>query len=235
MTIVIPPQPIELPLTPILVTQGGSNPSASPDPNPLVSVQQYRKVTGDSWSEDEDVEDAVEDAITMVCQECTRTLKYGYYSEVQYLYENGMVFPSTVPIDPTMPISSQQVIYNPLTDDSPGSIIQGWGVWVGWFTPLPWMPVFTGVLDPQTEITYWGGYRQSNLPPKLRRLICRIAFKSIPQNNNLLANVPGGLTSASVAGININGAAMSMLSITDSQIKRDLRRFKRPQVEAWQS
>jgi hypothetical protein len=231
MSMVIPPQPMELPLSPIVT----SSPSASPDPDPLVSNQQYRKITGDTWSDDDDVSEAIEDAITMVCQECTRTLKYGYYREVQYLYQSGMVFPSAVPIDPTMPISSNEVIYNPLTDDNPGSVIQGWGVWVGWFTPLPWMPVFTGVLDPQTSITYWGGYRQSNLPPKLRRLIAKIAFKSIVENNNTLVGVPGGVVGASVGGININGVGMSMLSLTDQTIKRDLRRFKRPQVEAWQT
>lgn len=216
-----------VPLTPL---------EGTADPNPLVSYQQYTAMTGDTVSDQADVEDAIDDAIDMVCNECTRTLLYAQYQEDQYLYDNGMVFPSAVPIDPTKQISSNEVIYNPTTDDAPGSIIQGWGVWVGWFTPLPWMPVFSGVLPPQTNITYWGGYTQSTLPPKLRRLIIRIAFKSLLANNNSLAGIPGGASSASVSGSSASGSmGLSSFSLSDAQIKRDLRRFKRPQVEAWQS
>lgn len=220
-----PPQQFTLPLAPI---------EGTADPDPLVSFQQYQSISGDTVTSQEDVEDALSEAIDMVCQECTRTLAYGQYSEVQFLYDNGMVFPSAVPIDPAKAVTSNSAIYDPATDNAPGSIIQGFGVWVGWFTPLPWMPIWSGILDPQTNLIYWGGYRQSTLPPKLRRLIVRIAFKSIVGNNNWLAGLAGGVKSVSVNGVSISGS-LTAGSITDSQIKRDLRRFRRPQVEAWQT
>ena len=217
------PAPLELPLTPFAGTT---------DPNPLVSPQQYSSVTGDTISSDEDITESIAEAIAIVCQECNRTLAYGQYQEDKYLYENGMVFPSAVPIDPTKAITSNEQIYNPSTDDSPGSIIQGWGVWVGWFTPLPWMPVFTGVLPPQTNITYWGGFVQSTLPPRLRRLICRIAYRI--QHPNNLSGMPDGVKSVSVNGVSMSGD-FTAFALDDPGIRRELIAYTRPDVEAWQS
>ena len=224
MTFIAPP--LNLPLIPLAGTA---------DPNPLVSVQEYQEITNDLASDPGDVAEKITDAIDIVCQECTRTLLYGQYQETQYLYDNGMVFPSAVPIDPTKAISSNMVIYDPAVDLAPGSIIQGWGVWVGWFTPLPWMPVFTGVIPPQTNITYWGGYTQGTIPPKLRRLIAKIAYRSIIANNDTMSGLPGGVRSLSVNGISMSGNSLSGFQIIDMATKKELRRFKRPQVEAWQS
>ena len=219
----IPSPPLVLPLTP----EPGTG-----DTTPLVSVQQYRSITSDTKPDDDDVAGALEETITLVCQECNRTLRYGQYREVKYLYANGMVFPSAVPIDPTKAISSGEQIYDPATDDNPGSVIQGWGVWVGWFTPLPWMPVFTGVLDPQTQIMYWGGYTQQTIPPRLRRLICRIAYKLLHPNN--MAGLPGGVKSVSVNGVSVSGD-LTAFSWRDPGIDMELVAFTRPDVEAWQS
>lgn len=200
---------------------------------PLLSILQYQEITGDTTTEPDDVKEAIDEAIVVVCNECTRTLLYGQYQEVQYLYPNGMVFPSAVPIDPTKSISSNTVIFNP-GDPSPGSVIQGWGVWVGWFTPLPWMPVWSGVFSPQTDVTYWGGYTSDTIPPKLRRLIAKIAYRSIIANNDSLRGIPGGVKSVSVNGVSMSGD-LAGFQLIDIQTKKDLRRFKRPQVEAWQS
>ena len=117
---------------------------------PLVSVAQYQSITGDTASGSDAVEEAIADAVYMICQECHRTLTYGTYKENLYLYALGMVFPSAAPIDHNQPISSGEQLYNPATDNQQGegSIIQGAGIWVGWFTPLPWMLVWTGVIPP---------------------------------------------------------------------------------------
>jgi hypothetical protein len=168
----------------------------------------------------------------MVCNECRRTLLYGQYTEDQYLYPTGMVYPSATPIDTTKAIFSNEEIYDPAVDNAPGSIVQGAAVWVGWFSPLPWMPVFSGVLPPQTNITYWGGYTQSTLPPKLRRCIAKIAYYSL--HPYALSGTPGGLKSMSVGGVSISGDLYSFM-LGDLQLKRDLRRFRKPQLMAWQS
>jgi hypothetical protein len=200
-----------------------------------VSVQQYRRITQDRSKKitDEDIKETLEETIVLVCQECDRTLAYGEYTEVKYLYSNGMVFPSAVPIDPTKPITSSDVIYDPTVDNAPGSIIQGWGIWVGWFTPLPWMPVFVGVLDPQTQVTYTGGFTQDTIPPRLRRLICRIAYKLLHPNN--MAGLPGGVKSVSVNGVSMSGDALTAFDWKDAGIELELIEFTRPDVEAWQT
>lgn len=214
-----------LPLTPLPNTA---------DPNPLVSFQQYQDITGDETSDETDVLDALNDAMIDACNECKRTLPYGQYNEVQRLYKNGMVFPSATPIDPTKTITSgiSEKIYDPTTDNSPSSVIQGQGVWVGWFTPLPWMPVFSGVLPPQTQIEYYGGFTQATLPVKLRRAIASMAFYAV--HPYALTSVPQGVKSMSVGGVSISGSLSSFL-YQDWQIKRVLRRYRHPQAYAWQS
>jgi hypothetical protein len=216
--------PLELPLTPIPGTA---------DDAPLVSYQQYVRITGDKRAKREDVVETLAEAIVLVCQECNRTLAYGQYLEDKYLYDDGKVYPSAVPIDPTKPILSGEKIYDPTVDDNPGSVIQGWGVWVGWFTPLPFMSVFEGVLPPQTNITYWGGFIQSTLPPRLRRLICRISYKLMHPNN--MTGIPGGVDAVSVNGVSFSGKGLTAFDWKDQGIEEELRSYTRPDVEAWQS
>lgn len=206
--------------------------AGSPDPNELVTVQAYRSYTKDTASTVNDVKEALADAIDQLCNECRRTFLYGQYTEDQYLYGNGMVYPSATPIDPTKPIFSNEQIYDPAVDNAPGSVIQGQGVWVGWFTPLPWMPVFTGVLPPQTNITYWGGYTQATCPPKLRRMFSKVAFYTL--NGVGLIGQPAGVKSMSVGGVSISGDLSSFME-SDPALKRAIRRWRHPQVSAWQS
>jgi hypothetical protein len=123
-----------LPLTP-------NDVAGSPDPNPLVTPQQYASITGDTASAVNDIEENISDVINDLCKELKRTLVYGQYTEAQFLYANGMVYPSATPLDPNQPVtanlSDNDNIYDPATDDSSGSsIVQGDGIWVGFFSPL---------------------------------------------------------------------------------------------------
>lgn len=206
--------------------------------DPLLAFADYQWLTGDRTSTPADVAQAIADAVVMAEEELVRTIGYGQYTENLYLYENGMVFPSAVPIDPTKPITSGEQIYNPATDNAAGSIIQGFGVWVGWFSPLPWMPVWSGVIPPQTNVTYMGGYQPyktvggstPGLPPKLARVLARIAYYIL--HPNMLQ--PMGQKSVAIGGVSLSGDLSSMM-IVDPQLKRDLRRFRRPQAYAWET
>lgn len=203
-------------------------------PDPLVNQDQYQRITGDTTSSKDAVDEAIEAAVIDACNECKRTLLYGQYSEVQYLYKSGLVFPSATPIDSTMPIlSGNDNIFDPIVDAGPGSIIQGQGIWVGWFSPLPQMPVFVSVLPPQTSLEYWGGYTQATLPWKLARAIASMAFYDL--HPYAMTSTPGGLTSMSVGGVSISGKALSSFMYQDTEIRKILRRFRHPQVRAWQS
>jgi hypothetical protein len=209
---------------------------------PLVTADQYIVLTGDSTSNADDVQDAITDAVRDIAAECRRSLVYGQYQEVLYLYKKGMVFPSATPIDRTQSIlASGQSIYNPATDNNKtGSLIQGAGVWVGWFTPLPWMPVWQGVLDPQTPIDYWGGFQPyqstggstDSLPPKLAKAICTVAYYQL--HPVALAGLPGGVKSMSVGGVSISGDLSSFMA-SDPTLRRTIKRFRHPQVHAWES
>lgn len=217
-----------LPLTP-------NDVAGSPTPEPLVTVQQYQKITTDMASTVNDVEDMLEEVISDLSRECHRTLIYGQYTEAQRLYPNGMVYPSATPLDVTKPVSAgdpNEPIYNPASDNDGASIIQGDGIWVGWFSPLPSMPVFAGVVPPQTVLTYWGGFTQATLPGKLRRLICAIAFYR--QNPVALTGMPGGVKSMSVGGVSISGNLSSFMD-EDPQIRRAVRAWSHPAVDAWQT
>jgi hypothetical protein len=214
-----------LPLVPNDVT-------GSPDPNPLVSVQQYQDTTTDILSSVNDVADTIQEVVGDLCRELGRTLLYGEYTESQRLYANGMVYPSATPIDVNQPFYSGSQLYNPLSDNVNGSsIIQGDGVWVGWFSPLPFMPVYMGVIPAQTDITYWGGYTQSTLPGKLKRVICLITYYRL--NPVVLQGMPGGVRSMSVNGVSISGDLSSMMD-TDPNLRRAIRGWRHPQRN-WQT
>ena len=216
-----------LPLVPNIV-----NGSSSGDPNPLVTVQQYQSVTTDFLSSTNDIEEAITEAVEDLSRECKRTFLYGNYTESQYLYANGMVYPSATPIDVNQAVYSGDPvpIYDPDTDNTGSSIIQGDGVWVGWFAPLPWMPFYTGVVPPQTIVTYWGGFTQSSLPARLKRVICTIAWYRL--NPVALLGMPGGVRSMSVGGVSIAGDLSSFMD-SDPALRRAIKKWRHPQTN-WQ-
>lgn len=208
---------------------------------PLVSVEQYRQVTGDMASNEVDVERELDEAIRDVGIECVRTWGYGNYTENLHLYATGMVFPSATPVDTNQPIYSGEELFDPATDKVPGgtSIIQGAGIWVGFFSPLPWMPVWTGVIPPQTVITYSGGYypwqsdpttvTTDTLPGKLARIFITVAYYSL--NPSVVTAM--GQTSTSIAGVSLAGGLSSFMRV-DPALKKAIQRFKRPQAYRWE-
>jgi hypothetical protein len=219
-----------LPLTPNAVT-------GSPDPNPLVTPDQYSNITKDTSSDVSDIEENLAAAVVTFCEMTHRTALYGNYTESQYLYPNGMVYPSATPIDINQVIQANVAGNNNIYDPaSPGtdpysSIIQGTGVWVGWFSPLPWMPFYTGVVPPQTILTYWGGWTNATLPPQVRRIIARIAYKYL---NPVSMDLMGGVQSVSVGGVSVSGH-LSNFAVLDPQLKRDIIRWRKARAgHGWQ-
>ncbi len=211
--------------------------------DPLVTVEQYRRVTGDLASTEEDVTAELEQAQIDFCIEAKRTLLYGQYTENLFLYPLGMVYPSCTPIDNNEPITvnGNEMLYNPATDNGYGqgqsSIIQGAGVWVGYFSPLPWMPVWTGVVPPQTVITYSGGWQPwgttggptAPLPGKIARILITIAYYGL--NPSVVKAM--GQNSVSMGGVSVAGDLSSFMRV-DPNLKRLIRRFTRPQAYHWE-
>jgi hypothetical protein len=204
----------------------------SPDPRPLITADDYARITGDAATDSALVTAALAEVLDDTARMCNRTWLYGQYTELLYLYKNGMVFPSATPIDVGQPILAGSEVFDPHGGVNSESVVQGAGVWVGWFTPLPWMPVWTGVIPPQTEITYWGGFVETTVPEKLKRIWARVAWYYL--HPVLLPGLPGGSKSASAGGISVSGD-LSIVTASDPQLKRDLRRWTRRQARAWQS
>lgn len=207
---------------------------------PLVSCEQYRQFTTDASSKNEDIVEAILEAEQMVCEMNDITLRYAEYLETLFLYPSGMVYVSADPIDKNQVIQAGGLpIFNPPVDQGQTqAIIQGRGVWIGWFQPA-YIPVWTGVVPPQTIIDYWGGYQPyradpmttESLPRSMASILSRVAFYSL--NPLILEGVPGGnIKSMSVGGVSISGDLESFMQM-DSQLRRDIRKWRMPEVVGW--
>jgi hypothetical protein len=198
------------------------------DDNPLVTIVDYQQVTQDTSSDTPTVEGNIADALDMIQRECKRTILYAQYTERLYLYKNGIVYPTATPLDVTKPVNSPAGTTNI-------GIFQGNGIWVGWFVPLPSLPVWEGVVPPQTDITYWGGYTGPAgdgpvLPASLKRCVCKVAWYLT--HPAMLDQMPGGVKSVSVGGVSISGDLSSMTS-RDRQLANEIKRWRHPNVKAF--
>jgi len=221
-----------LPGTPNVVAASGTIPQ-SPDPLPLLTLKRYQQVTGDKTLDQADFTAALADCLDQTAMECKRTWLYGQYTEMLYLYKNGMVFPSATPIDINQSVVAGAETYNPPADTlgQSASVVQGAGIWVGWFTPLPFMPIWTGVIPPQTQVTYWGGWTQATVPAGLARMWSKIIYYMT--NPTALQGLPGGAKSLSIGGIAVGGDLSSFMRL-DHDLRRDITRWTRRQGRAWE-
>lgn len=197
---------------------------APPPVGPLVTPADYQSVTHDAEGVDQAT---LDEAVLLVEQACTRTFAYGTYAERLYVNRDGFVFPTATPLDPAAPIVPMVNGY-----------IQGAGVWVGWSFPPTDLPVFTGALPPQCDLTYSGGYQSwantggptERLHPKLRRIFCRVTwFLAHPV---VLAGMPGGVKSTSSAGVSVTGDLSSFVT-ADPDLARDIASFTRRDTRSW--
>lgn len=212
------------------------------DTAPLVTQADYQLITSDTASTTAEFNSLLPGVLNRLQRKWRRTLLYAQYTERLYLYKNGIVYPTTYPLDVTKLLTNpgQQVPENV-------GIFQGAGIWVGWFIPLPSLPVWQGVIDPQTDITYWAGYVGSGstgvdangnllvdggfeLPDEYLRVICRVLWYCL--NPVALVGVPHGAKSQSVGGVTVAGV-LSMIVDRDPALCRDIKRLRKPQVKAW--
>lgn len=201
------------------------------DPNPLVTTAEYQAVTLDTATPSATVSAAIADALDLCQRETRRTLLYAQYTERLYLYGNGQVYPSATPLDTTKGVTSP-------TGSPPENVgvFQGNGIWVGWYVPLPSLPVWVGVVPPQTDITYWGGYSGPGgigpfaLPAELKRIVCRVAWFIC--NPAHLEGTPGGVKSMTVGGVAMSGDLSSFMT-ADPDLCRAIRRWRHPQARGF--
>lgn len=193
----------------------------------LVASADYLRVTGDAT----DPADALTDALALVDEHCRRHFAYGSYTETLYVYRDGKCYPTNTPLD---------------TITSPAlapSAIQGAGVYLGVFLPVPALinaGDWQGAIPPQTAVTYMGGFQPygtggggptPDLPVTVMRAVCRIAYLMLQPAASLQA--PAGTTSISVGDVHLQGD-LSGFAVLDPSITRDLRGYVKRQAHAWQ-
>lgn len=191
---------------------------------PLLTPVDYAAVCGTAGPQANQA--TIDEAILLVEIFLTRTLAYGQYTERLFVDRRGFTYPTATPLDVSYTITPMS------------SLAQGDGVWTGYFTPLPDLPVFTGVVPPQTDVTYAGGFQPWTvktgptppIPPKLRRSICKVAWFML--NPAQLAGMPGGAKSSSAAGVSVSGDLSSMV-LSDPQLLRDLKGYQRRDSRSW--
>lgn len=200
------------------------------DTNPLVTQSDYQTVTADTTTTTDEWDSALADALDLFQRETRRTLLYAQYSERLYLYKNGMVYPTATPLD-----TSKGVVSPSGSPPENVGIFQGNGIWVGWYVPLPSLPVWVGTVPPQTDITYWGGYTGPAgpgplLPSEIKRCLCKIAWYILHPVH--LDGIPGGAKSVSVGGVSVSGD-LSMMVESDRQLSNAIRRWRHPHAKGF--
>lgn len=184
----------------------------------LCPVAQYQAFTGDTTTDPTLLSTTLATAQNDVSKACKRTLAYGHYYELLYVYRDGYCFPSAVPFSEFIQPES--------------AFPQGAAVWVGFFLPLPEMPIWSGVLPPQTYVEYWGGFTDQTIPGRLQQLIAKVAWRYL--NPVALPGMPPGATTAGSGGVTASGD-ISTLAVRDRDIKRDIEAFSLPRWRRWQA
>lgn len=208
--------------------------SGTADTNPLLDIGDYQAITGDTTTfagVQAELTPVLADAVDIFCRQARRTVLYANYTERLFLYRNGMVYPSATPLDTSKGVVSP----NGSPPENVG-IFQGNGIWVGWYVPLPSLPVWSGVVPPQTDITYWGGYTGPEgggpyLPASLKRILAKLCWYIT--HPVTLPGLPAGVKSMSIGGVSISGTDFSAITAVDPQLARDIRRWRHPHAKGF--
>lgn len=187
---------------------------ADPAAEGLIYVANYRTVTGDEDTASARVEEALDNAYRLACEETRRSFTYGEHTETLEVFANGAVYPAVTPLA--------------LVSSPSGATVRSGGVYASSAWPSsPFSPL------PATQtVTYTGGYHPfgSGTPPelpfKLVRAICRIAYLMLHPASMVSAGVPAGAKAASVGDVSLSGDLSGFVAV-DASIGRDLRGYKR--------
>lgn len=193
-----------------------------PDASSLVTPEDYLPVTGDGSQEQSTVQAALDSALGIAQDILGRQLVKGDYVEILKVYQDGKIYPSATPITS---------IASPNVD---GIVIQGAGVYIGYYDPTPvvadqgWL----AGIPPQVTVSYNGGFTAATLPEKLKRALCRIAFNSL--HPSPLVGVPANANAVHVGDVGFSASGpLHTLDPVDDGIRRDLSSYRNPRFCGW--
>lgn len=198
---------------------------------PLVDYGRYARWTGDTTSNTTDVTAAMVDAEAAVNEACNRTFRYGTYTETLYVYTNGIVYPSVTPLEA-------------VTSDNQ-TVIQGAGIWVGWFDPSPILSDYwggRGGFPPQATITYTGGYQPVGttdgatdpLPLAVARAIAQITWTAL--HPVTLPGVPANANSVHTGDVGYSAQGpLTAADLIPDTVAASLAPYRKRRVHGWQN
>lgn len=168
----------------------------------LVTYDDYVRITGDEGTDQQTVEDTLDEMLELVNQELDRFLEQDTYTETLPTTHRGRVYPRGVPVT-SLPASAsyessdegyslRNVPLNPVT----GPFFDSDTVPVVWERGL------------FTTVTYTGGYTYETFPRKLRRLLCRLTAVAV--NPGSAAGLLPGTTQATVGDVSVTLEAGSI-------------------------
>lgn len=193
------------------------------DASSLVNPQDYLAITGDAAAADT-CKPALDEALGLIQDTIGRQLPRMTYTETLKIYNDGKVYPSATPIESVV------------SPQASGLLVQGAGIYVGYFDPTPAVVTggWLGGVPPQVTLTYVGGFTAVTLPAKLRRAICRAAYNVL--HPAVLSGVPGNVTSVQVGDVGYTGnGTLRTMDPLDDGIRKDINGYRNPRFNGWAS
>lgn len=174
----------------------------------LISVETYRRISGDTTSVDEDVELALADSQALIEQELCRPLEVAEYVETLPVIR-GYIYPSYTPI-----IEAEYPILSGVRLSDPG---------VEWaFVDGP------NVLVP---VTYTAGWTTQTLPIAIRNAIILTAHRSFQLASIATSSTPFGASSVRVGDVTVSykddGGSSSSVSVITRACLDSISRYRR--------
>jgi hypothetical protein len=190
--------------------------SSVPGATQLVTLQEYRDITKDATTENEEVNAHLARAILLIEEYLQRRLESRTYTEVLEVWWDGYVYPINTPVTAVPPSAAYEI-------DVGGRRIFGslgtYSVVTGWWWPD----------SNRAAIEYTGGFTNVTLPYTLKEYICFVARSLIRRTTGTLI----GAQEASVGDVRVKYP--SVTGALDSLVpgaSLGLRPYKRKRVRS---
>jgi hypothetical protein len=200
----------------------------------LVTTSEYRALTCDEATTNDQVSALVDAAISIIGDECDRWLPLSTYTETLLIRPGWLIYPHGVPIV-TAPSGTQLRMNNYAVWGAPSDVMNDPSFVFPQDLPNYGMDNYDSTTwwEWRATVQYTGGFDHDTLPPKLRYLICLLArgLKSTPAGRTSGA---APLLSATVGDVTVQYSSKSqsivpsLLDMAVPGMSRMLFPYRRP-------
>ncbi len=181
----------------------------------LVTVETYRRITGDSTTAENDVESALADAQSLIEESLDRVgiLESAEHTETAVVVR-GRVYPLATPVtEADYTIRDNGRVLVDVDEFTNGLVVAG----------------DTYEYLPRIEITYTGGYTSATLPLTLAQAICQTAHRQLHPTTAVDSSIIGA-KSVRIGDASItysDAGAGAVVSALTSSVARSIRKYRR--------